>query len=106
MENVEDFLLRHRIVDGNSWDHNVSHAVECALHLYCLCKSDWDRGSYKKSHYYEKLRAILASVALYLMYTETSVALYLMYRETSVALYLMYRKIFLKTPAKVHPSKD
>ena len=73
---------------------------------YCLCKSDWDRGSYKKFHHYEKLRAILASVALYLMYTETSVALYLMYRETNVALYLMYRKIFLKTPAKVNPSKD
>ena len=95
MENLEDFLLRHRIVDGNSWHHNVCHAVECALHIYCLCKSDWDRGSYKKFHHYEKLRAVLASVALHLMY-----------RETSVALYLMYREIFLKAPAKVHPSKD
>ena len=118
MKNVEDFLLRHRIGDGNSWHDNFCHVVECALHIYCLCKSDWDRGSYKKFHHYVKqLRAILASVALqlmyretsvalYLMYRETSVALYLMYRETSVALYLMYRKIFLKVPAKVHPSKD
>ena len=36
---------------------------KCVLHIYYLCYSDWDRGSYKWFCHNKKLLAILSSVA-------------------------------------------
>ena len=46
--NLENFVLRERLVDKNGWQHYVNQVEECALAIaiatwYLVCSSNWDR---------------------------------------------------------------
>ena len=43
---MENFVLRERLVEKNSWQYYAYQAHECGLHIciYHLCSGNWDRG--------------------------------------------------------------
>ena len=70
--NLENFVLRKRLVDENSWQHYVYHQADTsALHgipTITMSENNWDRDSYDfatTTQVQGALQLILSSVARY-----------------------------------------